>query len=73
VAKCVITQRKGMSGHRVSHSNIKSARWYAINAQNKRFYSPQLKRCVRLKVSTKAIRLIDKHGIDFYLKQLGYC
>lgn len=72
VAQCVITERKATSGNHVSHSNIKSGRWFNLNIQDKRFFSPTLKRWIRLKVSTKGIRLIDKHGIDFYLKKLGY-
>tara|TARA_Y100000992_G_scaffold66386_1_gene41038 strand:+ start:236 stop:391 length:156 start_codon:yes stop_codon:yes gene_type:complete len=47
-------------------------RWFQVNIQNKRYFSPTLQRWVRLKVSAKGIRMIDKHGVDFYLKELGY-
>ncbi|MBF13794.1 MAG: 50S ribosomal protein L28 [Legionellales bacterium] len=72
MSQCVITQRGSRTGNRVSHSNRKSVRWFQVNIQNKRYFSPTLQRWVRLKVSAKGIRMIDKHGVDFYLKELGY-
>ncbi len=60
---CQITGKRPITGHHVSHSNIKTKRWFYPNIQTKRFYVPEENRWVTLKVSTKAIRIINKKGI----------
>ena len=60
---CQITGKKPITGHRVSHSNIKTKRWFYPNIQEKRFYIPEEDRWVTLKVSAKGIRIINKKGI----------
>lgn len=57
-----------MSGHKVSHSNIKSNRRFMPNLQKKRFFIPEENRWVELKISTSAIRTINKKGISVVLK-----
>ncbi len=72
---CQITGKKPITGNRVSHSNIKSKRRFLPNLQVKRFYIPEEDRWVTLKVSSKAIRIINKVGISAALKeasQKGY-
>jgi large subunit ribosomal protein L28 len=51
---CDITGKKVMSGHTVSHSNIKTKRKFNPNLQRKRFFVPEENRWVELRVSTSA-------------------
>ena len=69
--KCDLTGKGVQSGHRVSHSNIKSKHRFLPNLQKRRFWSENLKRFVSLKVSTAAIRTIDKLGLDTFAKRNG--
>ena len=59
-----------MSGNTVSHSNRKTRRRFLPNLQTKKFYIPEVDEWVVLKVSTQAIRTIDKLGIYAYIKKL---
>ena len=68
---CDITGKKVMSGHTVSHSNIKTKRKINPNLQKKRFFVPEENRWVDLKVSTSALRTINKNGIYAVLKKAG--
>ena len=65
---CQITGKKPITGNRVSHSNIKTKRWFFPNIQEKRFYIPEEDRWITLKVSAKGIRIINKKGIYASLK-----
>lgn len=67
--KCQISGTKGQSGHRVSHANNKTKHTFEANLQQKRVYSSELKRFVRIKVSTRMIRTIDKIGLTAALKK----
>jgi large subunit ribosomal protein L28 len=69
--RCDLSGKGVLVGHRVSHSNIKSKHRFLPNLQKKRFWSPELNRFVTLKVSTSAIRTIDKLGLDAYARQNG--
>jgi len=59
-----------MSGNNVSHSNIKSKRRFLPNLQSHRFWVKSENRWVKLRISTKGLRIIDKKGIDNVLKDL---
>lgn len=67
---CEITGKKGMVGHKVSHSNIKTKRKFLPNLQKKRFFIPEENRWVEMKVSTSALRTINKKGISAVLKEM---
>lgn len=67
---CQLTGKKPISGNNVSHSNRKTKRRFLPNLQKKRFYIPETDKWVTLKVSSKAIRNINKLGIFAYLKKL---
>ncbi len=60
---CDLTGKATMVGNRVSHSNAKTKRKFYPNLQMKRFYLPDEDRWVTLKVSTSAIKTINKIGI----------
>ena len=58
-----------MVGNNVSHSNQKTKRKFNPNLQSKRFYVPEEKRWVTLKVSTSGIKIINRRGIYVCLKE----
>lgn len=66
--KCDISGKKSGVGNNVSKSNIKLKRTFAPNLQNATFRSELLKKDFHLKVCTRMIRTILKHGnLDTYL------
>lgn len=67
---CELTGKKTISGNNVSHSMRHTKRKFYPNLHKKKFYIPEVDRWVILKVSTEAIRNIDKKGIYAYLKEL---
>jgi len=67
---CQLTGKRPLKGHRVSHSNHKTKRRFLPNLQKKRFYIPEKDQWVELKVTTSAMRTIDKLGIHAYLVKL---
>ena len=62
--RCDVLNKRPSTGHSVSHSNIKTKRWWKVNAQKKRFWLPSEKRWIVLHVSAKGLRTIDKVGIE---------
>lgn len=66
---CDITGKKPQVGNNVSHANNKTKRRFNPNLQKKRFYIPEEDRWITLKVSTSAIRTINKNGISSVLKK----
>jgi large subunit ribosomal protein L28 len=67
---CEVSGKKTMFGHKVSHSNRKTNRRFQPNLQKKRFFVPEENRWVELKISTSAIRTINKKGISAVLKEM---
>ena len=67
---CQLTGKRPIAGNNVSHSNRKTKRRFLPNLHKKRFYIPETDQWVTLKVSSKAIRNINKLGIYEYLKSL---
>ncbi len=67
---CQYNGKKPMVGNRVSHSNVKTKRRTLPNLQSRRFWVPSENRWVRLRLSTRAIRTVDKLGIERVLKSM---
>ena len=67
---CAITGKRPLAGNNVSHVNNKTRRRYLPNLQWHRFWVASENRFVRLRVSTSAMRTIDKNGIDAVLADL---
>ncbi len=67
---CQVTGKRPMSGNNVSHANNKTRRRFLPNLQAKRIWVESEQRYVRLKISTKGMRIIDKLGIDTVLAKL---
>ncbi|AIM35410.1 50S ribosomal protein L28 [Sphingobacterium sp. SG20118] len=60
---CDLTGKTAMNGYNVSNSNAKTKRKFYPNLQTKRFFIPEEDRWITLKVSTSAIKTINKIGI----------
>ena len=69
--KCKLTGKKPLSGHNVSHAHNVTNKWQSPNIQRKRLYVPELGRSVRVRVSARALRTIDKKGLLPYLREQG--
>ena len=67
---CQVTGKRPVTGNNVSHSNIKTKRRFLPNLQTHRFWVESENRFVKLRISTKAMRIIDKKGIDAVLAEL---
>lgn len=67
---CPVTGKKPVSGNRVSHANNRVKRTFEPNLHEKRLWSPTLGRFVRMRVSAKGLRTIDKRGLDAVLADL---
>ena len=66
---CQITGKKVITGHHVSHSNIKTKRTFAPNLQDRRYFLPEENRWVTLRVSAAGMRTIDKIGLSEAIKR----
>ncbi len=67
---CQVTGKKPMVGNNVSHANNKTKRRFLPNLQSRRFFVESENRWIRLRVSTNALRTIDKNGIESVLADL---
>ena len=67
---CQITGKRAMVGNNVSHSNKKTKRKFNINLVKKKFFIQEENRWVTLRLSTSAIRKINKKGISTVLKEV---
>ncbi|RLA12311.1 MAG: 50S ribosomal protein L28 [Gammaproteobacteria bacterium] len=61
---CQVTGKKPVSGNNVSHANNRTRRRFLPNLHNHKFWVESENRWVKLRVSTKGMRIIDKNGID---------
>ncbi|MGB1746468.1 MAG: 50S ribosomal protein L28 [Pseudohongiellaceae bacterium] len=61
---CMVTGKKPVTGNNVSHANNKTRRRFCPNLHTHRFWVESENRFVKLRVSTKGMRTIDKLGID---------
>ena len=66
---CQITGKRPMAGNSVSHANNKTKRRFYPNLHTKRFFIPEEGKWITLKVSTTAIKTINKRGISSVLKE----
>ena len=69
---CDLTGKKAIVGHNVSFSNRKTKRKFNPNLQKKKFWVPEKNAWVTLKVSTSALRTINKYGISKALENAMY-
>ncbi|AHK78296.1 50S ribosomal protein L28 [Ectothiorhodospira haloalkaliphila] len=67
---CQITGKRPMTGNNVSHANNKTRRRFLPNLHEHRFWVESENRFVKLRISQKGMRIIDKKGIDTVLTDL---
>ena len=67
---CQVTGKRPMAGFNVSHANNRTKRRFLPNLQDHRFWVETENRFVKLRVSTKGMRIIDKDGIDSVLADI---
>ena len=61
---CQVTGKKPMTGNNVSHANNRTKRRFLPNLHERKFWVPSEKRWIKLRVSSNAMRTIDKNGIE---------
>ncbi|WP_306639985.1 50S ribosomal protein L28 [Sanyastnella coralliicola] len=66
---CQLTGKRMMVGNNVSHSNRKTKRRFYPNLVDKKFYIPSEDRWVKLRISTSALRTVNKIGIEEAIKR----
>ncbi len=66
---CQISGKRPLSGNNVSHAHNKTRRKFYPNLHKKRYYIPEEDRWITLKVSTSAMRTINKNGISKVLRE----
>nr|VFJ45424.1 MAG: LSU ribosomal protein L28P [Candidatus Kentron sp. DK] len=67
---CQITGKRPITGNNVSHAHNKTRRRYLPNLHTHQFWVESENRWVKLRISTKGLRIIDKKGIDTVLGEL---
>jgi large subunit ribosomal protein L28 len=67
---CQVTGKTPIGGHHVSHSNIKTNRRFLPNLKTKKYFLAEENKWITLKVSSEAIRTINKNGLYTVVKEL---
>ena len=67
---CQVTGKRPVAGNNVSHAHNKTRRRFLPNLHTHRFWVESERRWVKLRVSTKGMRIIDKKGIDAVLAEI---
>ena len=67
---CQVTGKRPMSGNNVSHANNRTRRRFYPNLHTNRFWVESENRFVKLKLSARGLRVIDKKGIDEVLSEI---
>jgi len=67
---CQVTGKRPMAGNNVSHANNRTRRRFLPNLHSRRFWLEDENRWVRLRVSGKGLRIIDKKGIETVLEEI---
>jgi large subunit ribosomal protein L28 len=68
--QCQVTGKKPVSGNNVSHAHNKTKRRFMPNLQNKKFWVESENRWISLKITSAALRTIDKLGIDAVIAKM---
>ena len=67
---CQVTGKRPMSGNNVSHAHNKTRRRFLPNLHTQRFWVESENRWIKLRVSRKGMRIIDKKGIEAVLSEI---
>lgn len=68
---CEVTGKRPLKGNKVSHAHNKTRRRFLPNLQLRRFWIESEQRWIKLRVSRKGLRIIDKKGIDTVLAEMA--
>lgn len=68
--RCQVTGKKPGYGKQVSHSHVRTSRRWLPNVQRRRYWLPSEGRWVRLRLSAKAMKTIDKRGIESVVAEM---
>lgn len=68
---CDLSGKVGLVGNRVSHAKNRTKVRLLPNLQAKRIYVPELKKFITLRLSTSALRTVNKIGISAYCAKIG--
>ncbi len=68
---CKLSGKRPQVGYNVSHAHNKTKKRWLPNLQRKRIFVPELNRWVRIRLSVKALRTVEKKGLLAYLKAQG--
>ena len=69
--RCQISGKQTGYGKNVSHSHVKTNRNFKVNLISKKVYLPDENRWVRLKISTRMLKTLNKRGVKALMKQYG--
>lgn len=69
-ARCQVLGTVPGFGHSISHSHVRTKRRFDPNIQRKRYWVPSLGRSVKLRVSARGIKTIDRVGIDVVVARI---
>ena len=69
--RCQLTGKKANNGYAVSHSHRRTKRLQQVNLQWKRVWWPEGNRWVRLRLSTKAIKTLERKSLSEFAKEAG--
>lgn len=67
---CQVTGKSALTGNKVSHSKMKSKKRFEINLREKRYWYEEENRWVRLRLSARGMRLIDKRGLAAVIRDM---
>jgi large subunit ribosomal protein L28 len=67
---CQVTGKSALVGNKVSHSNTKTKRRFEVNLRNKRYWLEEETRWIRLRVSARGMKTIDKRGLLTVVKEM---
>ena len=71
-SECEVTGKRPVSGNNVSHANNRTRRRFLPNLHNRRFWVETENRWVSMRISSAALRTIDKLGIDAVIAKMRY-
>ncbi|MCB1306791.1 MAG: 50S ribosomal protein L28 [Leptospiraceae bacterium] len=69
--RCQISGKQTASGNNISHSHVKTRRKFKVNLVSKRVYLPDENRWVRLRISARMLKTLNKKGVKSLMKKYG--
>jgi large subunit ribosomal protein L28 len=71
MARCAITGKRALKANNVSHANNRTRKWQKPNIQNKKVWIPELSKYVRLPLSARSIKTLNRVGLLEFAKMKG--